>query len=263
MSEINTANMQAVPELRVHDWPTFTNRMLDRKYCLIHDQDREFPFADYPYRQHFLDTYFNAGVLQTEAYADVYPPDRQRAFAIIDYDLVDYDNWWLEEPPSATVFNRHSAEVRNYPRISIKADPVFERWVNTLLAVVVPVDAYYAHGQLSVHFFRTRTGVVSGFHRDDVTKAIMWGIDTSHCLGGVTTLAANDGTFIDSVRLENGDMLCIDDEEALHDVSDITPIDGGSDDVHRDLIVATIKAGWFCYPYNDLPYVPLAFSTHT
>jgi hypothetical protein len=210
--------------------------LADRGYLLVSDQLIGLPKN---FRQTFLDTYFNAGVLRHDD--GDWPADRKRARDVIRYQWRDGD-LDLQEHETITITNRAGIPgKRDHQRVRVLEDPLGEQFVRTLLSLV-PLDRRQADGTSGINLFRTFTDVVTKPHRDDEEFIIIYVLDRIGD-GAVSYLyqAGGDSVAVQPVfqhQLNPGEILMFDDERFIHDVSELKAREDGQ--AQRDVLVCTV-----------------------
>ena len=205
----------------------------EQGYALVRDTDLGLDGS----REHFGSRYFGGEVL--EADHEAIHKDRDRARDVIRYEWTDA-RLSLAEHPTVTISNRGGyAGGRDHQRVELLADPVAARWVEAALTLVSP-EKRERLGTFGVNFFRTRTTVVSGPHRDGERYCLVYVVDKIGA-GAQTRLhlAADPDRIAFRRTLAPGDMLLFDDEAYLHDVTPL--LDTPTSPCRRDAIVCTVN----------------------
>jgi 2OG-Fe dioxygenase len=209
-------------------------------YAIVHDTDLG---LSPDLRAHFSERYFTDGVLETD-HAEIHK-DRDRARDVVRYAWHG-DTVTLTEHETVTIRNRSGyVGPRNHKRVELLADARAADWVQAVLTLLPPTTRK-ATGTFGVNFFRTRTAVVSGPHRDWEEFCVVYVVAKT---GSGAETRLHDATDPDRIvlhhTLEPGEILLFSDERYLHDV---TPLSADDDTpCRRDAIVCT-----FDYPETYL-----------
>jgi hypothetical protein len=210
--------------------------LADQGYLLVNDQLIGLPKN---FRQTFLDTYFNDGVLRHDD--GDWPADRKRARDVVRYQWRD-DGLDLREHKTITITNRAGIPgERDHKRVKVLEDPLGEQLVRTFLNLV-PLDRRRPDSTFGVNLFRTFTNVVTKPHRDDEEFVIIYVLDREGD-GAESYLyeAGGDSAGMQPVfqhQLSPGEILMFDDERFIHDASELKA--GPDGKAQRDVLVCTV-----------------------
>lgn len=210
-------------------------RLDDRGYAILRDTD--IGLCEH-LRTHFCTNYFD---VELEADNVEVHKDRDRARDVVMYEWQD-DAIGLTEYPTVAIANRSGyVGTRDHRRVRLLADRVAADWLVTMLCLVPP-HRRQRRGTFGVNFFRTRSTIVSGPHRDDEELCLVYVVDKAGD-GAETRLHRPDNQEIELRHvLNSGEILIFDDARYLHDVTPLLPNDTGP--CKRDAIVCTVN-------YND------------
>lgn len=212
---------------------------------------------------HLERNYFDKkGVLEPEVPGE-YPPDRERARDVVHYkwngnvlELTEEDSDNLE---TVVIGKRNysPAEQREYKRTPLLRDHAVAEYIAAILRLVPP-EKRHVEGTVGVNFFRTRTGVVSGWHKDEVEYLYTQVVEKSGGHGDGKD-AARSGLLYgrnDSLKpsaetpaftsknMGGGDFIFHNDQEMFHNVTPLDiPVPPGKPGVNpfkRDVVVCSI-----------------------
>jgi hypothetical protein len=185
---------------------------------------------------HISTQYFSEGALEAD-HVEVHK-DRDRSRDVLRYEW-HADDVVLSEHDTVTIENRSGyVGVRSHKRVELLADTAMAEWARAVLPLVPPPYRHPA-GTFGVNFFRTRTAVVSGPHRDGEEFCLVYVV--AKLGAGATTLLhpADNPDFVElQYTLTPGEMLFFSDERYLHDVTPLRSV--GNQPCHRDAIVCTV-----------------------
>jgi hypothetical protein len=210
-------------------------------YAIVRDSDLG---LDPSLRRHIGAHYFGDGALEAD-HVEIHK-DRDRARDVLRYEWRG-GGLTLNEHHTVAIENRSGyVGARTHKRVELLTDPAMTEWTRAVLELVPP---HYRHpvGTFGVNFFRTRTAVVSGPHRDGEEFCLVYVV--AKVGAGAETLlhpAGNPHAVELRRTLDPGDMLFFSDERYLHDVTPLRPI--GDRPCHRDAIVCTVD-----YPHTYRP----------
>jgi hypothetical protein len=203
-------------------------------YAIVRDTDLGLRSS---IRAHFSEHYFADGVLEND-HPEIHK-DRDRARDVIRYQWNKHEVT-LSEHQTVTIENRSGyVGARDHKRVQLLSDPTAYGWVRAALTLVPPPWRKPA-GTFGVNFFRTRTSVVSGPHRDGEELCLVYVVAKTG-RGAETRLHEADDPS--QVALHHmlcpGEILLFSDERYLHDV---TPLfSTGDTPCQRDAIVCTVN----------------------
>ncbi|MEU3273902.1 2OG-Fe dioxygenase family protein [Saccharomonospora sp. NPDC006951] len=199
--------------------------------------EREFGFSAAA-RQHLRDTFFHSGVLKR--YENDLPADRERARDVLRYEWAG-DELTLSEHDTITIENRgERPEAREYGRVEVLADTLFEQWIRSALGLIPP-QWRSPRGTFGVNLFRTFTNVVTKPHQDGERFIFIYVVDKVGT-GAETWLYGPDESEEDPVfrgTLKPGDLLVFEDARFRHGVTPLLDPEEGH--AQRDALVCTVN----------------------
>jgi|SRR5215216_4089676 len=209
-------------------------QIIRRDYAIVRDTELGLSPT---IRAHFSQNYFNDTVLEAD-HEEIHK-DRDRARDVVRYEWHG-NELTLAEHHTVTIENRSGyVGARDHKRVELLSDPIAAEWIRVALALVPP-DLRKSVGTFGINFFRTRTAVVSGPHRDGEQFCLVYVVNKIG--GGAETRLHNaDETQQMELRrtLTPGDILFFSDERYLHDVTSLQAI--GATPCQRDAIVCTVN----------------------
>ncbi|WP_199430919.1 2OG-Fe dioxygenase family protein [Qaidamihabitans albus] len=209
-------------------------RLLNTGYAVLNEKEFGFSLEG---REHLRRKFFHDGVLRS--YLGDLPADRKRARDVVRFEWHG-DDVRLDEHDTITIENRgERPEPREYGRVRVLADPVFEQWIRSVLALV-PVPWRDRRGTFGVNLFRTFTNVVTKPHQDGERIIFIYVLDKVGS-GAETRLYETAEAAVPVCRstLEPGDLLVFEDNRFWHNVTPLEPAPDGA--ARRDALVCTVN----------------------
>ncbi|MFD2397588.1 hypothetical protein ACFSVJ_13645 [Prauserella oleivorans] len=109
-------------------------------------------------------------------YENDLPADRERARDVVRFEWTR-SGLRLSEHDTITIVNRgERPEPREYGRVEVLQDPVFERWIRRALTLL-PTEWRDPRGTFGVNLFRTFTNVVTKPHQDGERFIFIYVVD--------------------------------------------------------------------------------------
>lgn len=188
-------------------------------------------------REHIHGTYFTADHLRRYEF-DI-PADRERARDVVRYAWTGEPEPELAEHHTIAIDSRGDQPLRReFERVRLLDDPLWHRWISTVLSLVPPA-ARQRRGTFGVNLFRTHTDVVTRPHRD-YEEYVLIHVLERHGTGAETVLYGKDSDHVVLRRtLEPGDLVIFRDEDFRHTATPL--IDPSAGPAHRDAVVCTVN----------------------
>ncbi|PRX45459.1 hypothetical protein B0I33_109122 [Prauserella shujinwangii] len=226
------------------DW----RRLLDDGFVVLNEKEFGFSLEG---REHIREKYFHDGVLK--AYENDLPVDRKRARDVVRFAWRGGEPV-LTEHDTITIADRgERPEAREYGRVEVLADGVFEHWIKSALALVPP-PWRDPKGTFGVNLFRTFTNVVTRPHQDGERVIFIYVLDKVG-RGAETVLYETEagGEPVFRGTLEPGALLVFEDSRFWHTVTPLEPLAGRT--AQRDALVCTLNYA-HTYPVRDWQPLP-------
>ncbi|PXY35036.1 hypothetical protein BAY59_06095 [Prauserella coralliicola] len=204
-------------------------------YVVLSESEFGFSAED---RAHLHRAFFHSGVLRR--YEKDLPVDRERARDVVRFEWAGTE-LRLSEHDTITIENRgERPEAREYGRVEVLADGLFETWIRKALALL-PEHWRDPRGTFGVNLFRTFTNVVTKPHQDGERFIFIYVVDkVGH--GAETWLygpGEDDHEPIFRGTLSPGDLMVFEDARFRHTVTPLENPPGGA--ARRDALVCTVN----------------------
>ncbi|MFC4001802.1 2OG-Fe dioxygenase family protein [Prauserella oleivorans] len=204
-------------------------------YALLTEAELGFSPDD---RERLHRTFFHSGVLKR--YENDLPADRERARDVVRFEWTR-SGLRLSEHDTITIVNRgERPEPREYGRVEVLQDPVFERWIRRALTLL-PTEWRDPRGTFGVNLFRTFTNVVTKPHQDGERFIFIYVVDKigEGAESWLYGLDEHDDVPVFRGTLNPGDMFVFEDARFRHNVTPLVDPPGGR--ARRDALVCTVN----------------------